>query len=59
MCYGTIYTHNKEDCCCPEPLTEHTFEKIRFNKVVEQKNKTILALQAELNHLRKILKINQ
>lgn len=59
MCYGTIYSHDKEDCCCADPLTEHYFEKKRFNKVVIEKNKTIESMQSELEHLRKILKINQ
>jgi len=57
MCYGTIYTQDKSDCCCPEPLTDHHFEKERFNKIVKEKNDTIAAQQSELQHLRKILKI--
>lgn len=57
MCFGTIHTLDKDDCCCPEPLTEHHFEKERFNKVLKEKNATIEAQQNELNRLRKILKI--
>jgi len=57
MCYGTCHSQDIEDCCCPEPLTEHHFEKERFNKVVKEKNATIEAQQNELNRLRKILKI--
>jgi hypothetical protein len=57
MCYGTVHSFDKKDCCCEEPLTEYRFEKERFNKVVEKKNKTITALESELKHLRKILKI--
>lgn len=57
MCYGTIHTLDKDDCNCPEPLTEHHFEKERFNKIVKEKNATIEAQQNELNRLRKILKI--
>jgi cobalamin biosynthesis Co2+ chelatase CbiK len=56
MCYGTIHTLNKEDCCCDEPLTEYQFEKERFNKAMEQKNETIKEMQSELNRLRKIIK---
>lgn len=60
MCYGTIHSLDKDDCCCPEPLTEHHFEKDRFNKVLKQKNDTILAMEAELKHLHKIINaINQ
>ncbi len=57
MCYGTIHTLDKDDCTCPESLTEHHFEKERFNAIVKEKNATIEAQQNELNRLRKILKI--
>jgi hypothetical protein len=56
MCCGTIYTKNKEDCCCPDPLTEHYFEKERYNKVLEAKNETIKWMQSEIDHLNKIIK---
>lgn len=55
MCYGTIHTHNKDDCCCPEPITEHQFEKERFNKECERLNNTITSQQSEINHLNKII----
>jgi len=58
MCYGTIHSLDKDDCCCENPLTEYHFEKERFNKIVKQKNDTILAMESELSRLRKILKIN-
>jgi cobalamin biosynthesis Co2+ chelatase CbiK len=57
MCWGTVHTGNKEDCCCEDPLTEHYFEKKRFNEVLKLKNETIKELQLELKHLRKLLKI--
>lgn len=57
MCFGTIHTLDKDDCNCSEPLTEHHFEKERFNKILKGKNDTIAAQQNELNRLRKILKI--
>ena len=57
MCYGAMDTRDIDDCNCSEPLTEHHFEKERFNKVVKEKNATIEAQQNELNRLRKILKI--
>jgi len=60
MCYGTIHSFNKEDCCCPDPLTEHHFEKERFNQVVQEKNQTIEAQQSEINHLKNvIIKLNK
>jgi len=56
MCYGTIYTLDKEDYICADPLqTPYQFEKERFNKVVEQKNKTIERLQSEVKHLNLII----
>jgi len=58
MCYGTIHSLDKDDCNCENPLTEYQFEKERFNKILKQKNDTILAMESELNRLRKILKIN-
>ncbi len=56
MCFGTIYSKDKKDCCCEEPLTEYRFEKQKFNEMIEKKNNTIRAMEAELNHLRKIIK---
>ena len=56
MCYSTIYTLDKEDCTCPEPLTEHYFEKKRFNDIVKLKNETIKDMQVEIKHLNKIIK---
>ncbi len=56
MCYGTIHSFDLEDCCCEEPLTEYYFEKQKFNEMTEKKNSTIRAMEAELNHLRKIIK---
>lgn len=56
MCYGTIYTFDKKDCNCDDPLTVHHFEKERFNQVLEKKNQTIESMQAEINHLLKIIK---
>jgi hypothetical protein len=55
MCYSTVYSKDKRDCSCPDPLTEHHFEKERFNKVVLQKNETIESMQAEINHLNKVI----
>jgi len=55
MCMSTIYTQNKEDCSCPDPLTEHHFEKERYNKVLASKNETIECMEGELNHLRKVI----
>jgi len=56
MCYGTVHSFDLKDCCCEEPLTEYHFEKKRFNEMIEKKNNTIRAMEAELNHLRKIIK---
>lgn len=55
MCYGTMDTKDIKDCCCPNPLTEHQFEKERFNKVIKQKNETIQQQQSEIIHLNKII----
>jgi hypothetical protein len=52
MCMGTII---RNKCCCPDPLTEHQFQKERYNKVLDEKNQTIEAMQAEINHLNKII----
>lgn len=57
MCYSTIYSHDINDCTCPDPLTDHQFEKKRFNEVIKQKNETIKCLTSEIEHLRKILNI--
>lgn len=56
MCYGTCDTHNLEDCNCPNPLTEHHFAKERYNKVLNQKNESIAAMQAEIKHLHNVIK---
>ena len=55
MCYGTIHSFDIKDCCCENPLTEHHFQKERFNKVVEQKNETIKSLQSEIKYLRTLI----
>jgi hypothetical protein len=55
MCFGTIHTHDMDDCTCQEPTTEYQFQKERFNKVVEDKNKTIISQQNEIKHLNKII----
>jgi hypothetical protein len=55
MCLGTIYSFNKKDCCCPDPLTDHHFEKERYNKVLSEKNETISMMQSEINHLKKVI----
>lgn len=60
MCYGTIHTQRMEDCCCHDPLTDHHFEKKRFNQVVQKKNQTIQCQQSEINHLKNvIIKLNK
>ena len=55
MCYGTIYSHDMDDCCCENPLTEYHFEKERFNVAIDKKNKTIKSMQSEIDHLNKII----
>lgn len=56
MCYGTIYTLDKEDCHCADPLQNwNQFEKERFNKILEQKNESIKSMQSEIIHLRKVI----
>lgn len=55
MCYGTINSQNINGCNCPEPLTEHNFQKKRYNEVLAQKNNTIKEMQSEMRHLRKII----
>lgn len=60
MCYGTIETKDLDDCCCENPLTEHHFEKERFNKILAAKNDTIKSQQSEIIHLKKIIeKLNK
>jgi hypothetical protein len=56
MCWGTIHSMDIEDCNCENPLTQHYFEKERFNKIVEDKNKTIISQQNEIKHLNQIIK---
>lgn len=55
MCHSVCESHNKKDCTCPDPLTEHQFQKERYNKVLSEKNQTIEAMQAEINHLNKVI----
>jgi cobalamin biosynthesis Co2+ chelatase CbiK len=55
MCYGTIHSMEIEDCCCENPLTEHHFEKERFNIILQKKNETIKWMQSEIDHLTKII----
>lgn len=56
MCYGTIYTLNKEDCHCANPLKSWSrFEKERFNKILETKNDSIKDMQSEIIHLKKVI----
>lgn len=57
MCYGTEYSKDKRDCSCPDPLTEHHFEKERYNKVLKVKNETIKSMQSEIDHLNKIINL--
>ncbi len=57
MCSGTIYSHDKKDCYCQEPLTVHRFEKERFNKIVKEKNQTIKDMESELSHLREVIEL--
>lgn len=60
MCYGTIHSFDIEGCCCDDPLTKHHFEKERFNKVIEQKNKSISYMQYEILQLNKVIeKLNK
>lgn len=56
MCMGTIYSSNKKDCCCLDPLTDHHFEKQRYNEVLKQKNESIESMQAEIKHLHAVIK---
>lgn len=58
MCYGTIYSHDLNDCCCENPLTEYHFEKDRFNVAIENKNQTIKSMQSEIDYLNKIINKN-
>ncbi len=55
MCYGTINSQNISGCDCPEPITEYSFQKKRYNEVLEEKNKVIKQMDSELNHLRKVI----
>jgi predicted RNase H-like nuclease (RuvC/YqgF family) len=55
MCYGTMDTRDIRDCNCPDPLTEHQFQKERYNEVLQQKNESIESMQAEINHLNKVI----
>lgn len=60
MCYGNLHELKNENCNCPDPLTEHHFEKERFNLEIQKKNQTIEAMQSEINHLKKvIIKLNK
>lgn len=56
MCYGTVDTQDITDCNCPDPLTEHHFEKQRYNEVLKQKNESIESMQAEIKHLHAVIK---
>lgn len=56
MCYSVVHSNDIEDCCCISPLkTNQKFEKERYNKIIESKNKTISYQQSELKHLRKVI----
>ena len=55
MCYSTMYSHDKRDCTCTDPLTVHQFEKERFNRVIKEKNDIIESMESELKHLRKVI----
>lgn len=55
MCYSTMYTFDKRDCTCSNPLTEHQFAKERFNKIIKEKNETIKCMESELKNLRKVI----
>jgi len=55
MCYGNLHNLINENCNCDDPLTEHHFEKERFNKVVQDKNQIIESYQVEIKHLKKII----
>lgn len=55
MCWGTVHSKDPDDCICSDPLTEHYFEKKRFNEVVQEKNETIKNLQSEVDHLRSLI----
>lgn len=55
MCYGTVDSHDIDDCICSNPLTDYQFKKERFNKVLKEKNDTISSQQAEIKHLNKII----
>lgn len=56
MCYSVCNTLDKDDCTCPDPLTEHHFQKERYNEVLKQKNESIANMQAEIKHLNFIIK---
>jgi hypothetical protein len=55
MCYGNLHNLKNESCNCSDPLTEHHFQKERFNLVVKQKNESIASMEAELKHLREVI----
>ncbi|MFH6944587.1 hypothetical protein [Flavobacterium sp. FlaQc-50] len=55
MCYGTVDTKDITDCHCPDPLTEHHFQKERYNAVLKQKNESIADMQAEIKHLHTVI----
>lgn len=56
MCYGTVDTKDIKDCHCPDPLTEHHFEKERYNEVLKKKNESIAEYQAEIKNLYNVIK---
>lgn len=51
MCWGTIHSNDKDDCVCQESMTTKSFEKTRFNNIIENKNQTIKEMQEEMDHL--------
>ena len=53
MCYSSI---NGSNCSCPDPLTDHHFQKERYNEVVKQKNQSIAEFQSEIKHLHNVIK---
>ncbi len=59
MCIGTSNSYDVKDCSCPDPLTDHQFEKERFNKIVEEKNKSIESMQAEIDNLNRIIQMHK
>lgn len=55
MCWGTVDTKDLDDCHCENPLTEHQFEKERFNRTLDKKNESIRNYESEIKRLNKII----